>query len=606
MRAHAQSKITPKAQTETKSKTLSFTQQQALGLLQRMVTDLKSDPDKLSAAPLLARAADLLWLSDEQEARATFRLAFETARQAVEAAAPVTDQGDARKSSDIRRQATVLREVLRRFGSHDSRTADAWLKEFEVERTTTTDKRSPASLSAQRAELLAQLALGLSAEDPQKSQQLGLLSLAGGTLPDSFGRLLFALANQDRSLSDGLFREAVNAMRRGDYAYTSALFSLANYAFDEQGKSLPELARAEAQLLTQYLLDATSAQVTLWRASRQAGGQALPEAGARFYGFLVTRGASIIDLNAPDKQALLRSQLNELRAGLDRQQAQQTEQLLSDTKHRAQLTGGDGSDVESRLKQADEENDPATRDLLLRQAALSLLHSDTARALSVAAKIKDSAWRAQTEDDIQLRLFSTKLREQDYDEARRAAIKLNDSTLRAKMLASLAGAVLTRTKDLARATELLDEAHAITLKEDNTPGKLEALLIIAGQFAKYDALKGWDTLADAVATLNQLDHTKASALSNAESSPMMRVVTITAINGEEISTGDHASLDTINFNRLTPLVKQDFTQAVAVAGKINNKLMRARFMLAVVESVLSSPVHAAVGANISPRRLNNP
>jgi hypothetical protein len=357
---------------------------------------------------------------------------------------------------------------------------------------------------------LAQLALELVDADPEKAHKLGLLSLSGNGIPETFGRLLFALSNYDQSLSNSLCREAIANMRRNNYIYSPMLFSLSNYAFDQQGKPLPDGQAIEAQLLVQYLVDATIAHAAMSRESRQSGAQATSDASARLYNFLIARGTSIIDLNAPDKQALLRTLLSDLREGLNQQQIQQTEKLLSEQGREVSVLNGENSSIENQIRNAEKEKDPEMRNLLLRQAALALMRGDSERAFSTAAKISDAALRAQTEDDINITSLSAKLRGLDYDEARQAALKLNDLSLRAKMLAELANTALSKTKELSRASELLDEAYSITTKSENTLNKLEAFLIIADGFAKFDSNRGFEVLSAAVKTINQLDTQNSS------------------------------------------------------------------------------------------------
>ena len=52
----------------------------ALGLIRQVPQELKSEADKPAAALIQAQAAEALWSFDELEARAVFRLAFDTAR----------------------------------------------------------------------------------------------------------------------------------------------------------------------------------------------------------------------------------------------------------------------------------------------------------------------------------------------------------------------------------------------------------------------------------------------------------------------------------------------------------------------------------------------
>lgn len=560
-------------------------QQDALGLLRRLAIELKSEPDRLASALLQAQTADVLWKFDEPVAVAVFRAAFDTARQPAAESSSVAAPSDAERSELLRRQAVVIKEVLRLYGSHDPKSAEVWLKQLEAERTAEAQPATAAS-SSQQTELLAQLALELTSTDTAKAQQLGLLSLAGREMPEAFGRLLFALNNHDRNLSDTLFRAALAAMRRNGFKYSTALFSLSNYVFDQQGKISPEAETSDGQLLIAYFLDAGDSCLNLWRETQQAGGETLSESSAQFYSFYASYALPIIELNAPDKQAQARRLLNELSQGVGQTQRQQVEQLSSARHRQMSLYNGDSSDVDSHLEQIEKETDAATRDIMRRQTAIGLMRSDSARALSIAAKIEDPTLRAQTEDDINLVSLSSKLGERDYDEARTTALKLNEPNLKAKLLAEVAGVALTKSKDISRASELLAEARALSLKSENAPAQIEALLFIAGQYSKFDVVRSFEVLSDTIKILNSLNTSSTGFKSNLTRKPALRIVAITAINGKELTTGQATTLDALNFKELAPLVKQDYARARAVGEKIDNKLMRAKFLIAIAGNAL--------------------
>lgn len=562
-------------------------QQEALGLLRRVADEVKSEPDKLAAAQLQAHAADVLWKFDEPLARSFFRSAFDAANKLVADGGPTAGQTGGDDKNLLRRQAAVIKEVLRRLSAHDRQSAEEWLKQVEKERPG--EKQAAGSISPQRAELLAQLGLEMADNDPERAKHLGLISLSGDSIPESFGRLLFALNNRDRSLSNALFREAVAAMRRGRFNYSTALFSLTNYLFDQRGKLSADADAADARLLISYFVDAASAHTVLWREAKQAGAELLPESSAQLHNFLTLYASPVIDLNAPDRQAQLRMLIGELGTGLNQQQQQHTERLASDHQRQAGTNTADASDIDAYLRQAEKETNRETRDLMLRRVAVSLMRGDSQRALSIASKIDNPALRAQTEDDINLVSLSIKLREGLHDEARQVALKLNELGLKAKVLAELASAALSKPRDVARASELLTEAYDFSLKSEDKLTKLESLLFIAEQFAKFDPTRGFEVLAVGVKTMNQLEVDGRVTESNVTARPAMRLVSITALNGKEMTTGHSPTLDSINFSLIKRLVKHDYTTAKGMMEKIENKLLRAKLLIEVASSALGPP-----------------
>src|SRR5688572_30030481 len=233
--------------------------QDALDLLKTLARDLKREPDKLGAGRLQARIADELWTFDEPFARETFRWAFEAVSQPVPGDLPKEKQ-----SNYIARQASAVKETLRRFGKHDSKQAAAWLKALENEATA---KNPTANSDSSRLDLFMQIAAQLAMTEPAQAAKLAVLALSGNHIPEGFGTVLFSLSRNDRNLSDQLFRAAVATLRRNNYVHDPAIIILANYLFTNEGELHSTASLADAQLLANYYVDAS------WQ---QAGGNGKP------------------------------------------------------------------------------------------------------------------------------------------------------------------------------------------------------------------------------------------------------------------------------------------------------------------------------------------
>jgi hypothetical protein len=127
-----------------------------------------------------------------------------------------------------------------------------------------------------------QIALQLVTSNPEQAQRLGLLSLSGNQIPEGFGRLLFALNNVNRGLSDELFRAALTTLRRNDCAYDGALVALVNYLFSSSGTLSADADVADARLLANYFVDAA------WRQARDG-----PQPARKQRHVLAGRGAGL-------------------------------------------------------------------------------------------------------------------------------------------------------------------------------------------------------------------------------------------------------------------------------------------------------------------------
>jgi adenosyl cobinamide kinase/adenosyl cobinamide phosphate guanylyltransferase len=555
---------------------LSVEQQDALELLRTLARNLKSEPDKLAAGRLLARIADELWVFDEAFARESFRWSFDAVCQPLPADLPKANQ-----STYLAQQASAVKEVLRRFGAHDSKRAQAWLKAFENEELSKASAASGSDRS--RFELFMQIAVQLATTDPEQATRLGLVSLSGTGVPEGFGSLLFSVGHVNRKLSDELFRAAIATLRRNNYVNDTSLIVLANYLFSAGGELHSNAAQPDAQLLANYYVDAA------WH---QGGGDGrpVPPASAGFYSVLETRAVPIVSRFAPDRLPELRGQMSRIASGLTQEQAQRTELLRSTQQQQATVAGRNNYTIDEQIERALKEKDVQVRDALLNSIAHVLMRQDFEQALNVAKKIDDVNLRTTAEDDINLLRIQQLLHSQSYDEARKISSSLNNQVFRAKILTQLAAKVWSSTKDGGQSSELLSAAINTALKSEDSPDKVIALLHVVEQFARFDSIQAFEALATAITTLNRLKSAdkESPRAASAARPPLLRIKSYTVINGMEMTSSNDATLDSIDFSQIGSLALHDYMQTRLLASKIDKPLQRANYLAAVAGSVLKS------------------
>jgi len=552
-----------------------------------IVNELKGESDKPAAALLQSEVADVLWRFDEPAARSIFRLAFDTVRQqSPNDSSSIDPKAKSEAVKESRRQASAIKTILKRYGLYDRKSAEAWLQDFENDiKSDETNSNKGPRMSPERAELLAEMAVGLVFQDPKEAQRLGLLSLSAESIPSAFSPLLMALRNRDKALSDVLFRQALLSMRGNGLRYDSALLSLANYEFFSDGRPVPDASPPDVGLIIQYFVDAAIAQATRFRNAsvRDADEQA---STGNLYSFLISRALPIVAFNSPDKLVLLRSNVGELAQELTGDQRQQAEMLASLAQQKSNLIDGNDSDIESRIHRAEQEKNASTRDFLFRNLVIQLMRRDPEQALEFARKIDAAEMRAQSEDDVYLVLLQKAFSGGSNDDARKLALKLNDVAGRARWLAEIAGRLSSRT-DRTEAANLLSEAYSIAAKCDNTPAKVAALLFIAKEFVLSDQNRGFDILSEALKTANRVDP-KADGKTK-PSGPTMRVITMTVVDGKERSTDLHATVDSIDFNEIGIFAERDYVQTSLLGEDIKDRLLRSKYFLALARSVLHVP-----------------
>ena len=297
------------------------------------------------------------------------------------------------------------------------------------------------------------------------------------------------------------------------------------------------------------------------------------------------RASSIVSRYAPERVPELQGQMRELASRLSQAQLENTARMRATQQQQVAVSSRNSADIDEQIDRAVKEKDAEVRDSLLNSIAHSLMRANNERALEVAGKIQDAEIRTVAEDDIHLVRIQQLLASRSYDEARKRALKLSNPMLQAKLLVELANKVFSQQKDIGKASELLSEASQLTLKSEPVPDKLMALLLIAEQFARFDSIRGFETLGSAIKTVNQLKSEEAprSVLSKPR---LLTIKTYTVINDREMSSDDRATFDSIDFSQVAPFVAHDYIQTRLLGNSIEHPLRRAKFLTAVASAML--------------------
>jgi hypothetical protein len=174
-----------------------------------------------------------------------------------------------------------------------------------------------------------------------------------------------------------------------------------------------------------------------------------------------------------------------------------------------------------------------------------------------------------------------------FEEARTLALKFNDPNRRARWLTQIAGRVSPRSKDHTDAANLLSQAYSIAEKSDNTPAKLQVLLLIANEFVRFDQDRGFAILSDAVSTADRLE--KVQPKTNTSSPLTLKVIRITVVGDKEVSTDDRVTVDSIDFDEISEFVKRNYVQTSLLGRTIKDHVLRAKYSIALARSILNVP-----------------
>ena len=62
---------------------------------------------------------------------------------------------------------------------------------------------------------------------------------------------------------------------------------------------------------------------------------------------------------------------------------------------------------------------------------------------------------------------------------------------------------------------------------------------------------------------------------------------MTMVGGAELTTGVHATLDSLNFSRMAELVRTDYFRSRNLGDNLQNKILRGRYLITLAQSFLN-------------------
>jgi len=285
---------------------------------------------------------------------------------------------------------------------------------------------------------------------------------------------------------------------------------------------------------------------------------------------------------------LLQSIFKELSSALSQQQTEDLALMTTGQRQEEAMQSGGEGGLDEGIQRAEREKDVVVRDQLWRRLALGIMYRDPERARSFADRIDDKPLREQTQDDVNLTAAGAALRGGGYEEARKTALRFNDTNLRAKTLAEVAD-VWIRSKNRERASEILSEAYEMAAKGDASADRAAITLLLAQKFAKFDSERSFSLLEAAIKIINHVQ------IAGTAPPPLLKrtrvgVLTITMVGGAELTTGAHATLDSLNFSGMAGLVRTDYFRSKNLGDNIQNKILRGRYLITLAQSFLNPSV----------------
>jgi hypothetical protein len=526
---------------------------------------------------VLLRAADLLWLHQEDKARAAFMEAFDLARQNFK---EVGDEPRRTSQSQFAARIQVPDQrykVIAAFARRDPAAARKLSEKMLQDETREAAEKPAADVEANRktAEKLLTVAKGLVETDTINAVNFARSSLryqATFFLPMFF----YELAKANKPAADQFYEEALAAygsVPMDQFLYLSAYpFGNNREAGEMPGHTFYRVPEGFApnpklqRLFTQRLL--ARIQVALHTPVEAAAEFRYSDPSQMW--LALTRLEKQIQTNLPDLSDEASQSKNRLLALLTPASQQRVNRAVDNDNQPK-------TSFDERVEAAEKLTDVARRDRDLTLAVTGASKDEAVeKVLGVIDKISDSDIHGPLRNWFYYFRTQALISDKKLNEARKLAAKVTELDQRAYLFSRMAEESLKEAEDQTQAREMLNEIADAAAKAPKTIVSARALLALAHLYAKIDANRGIEELGNAVRTINSLESPDFSL-----QFVMMKI--------EGKTFGSYAAFSTPGFNpenAFREIGKLDFDGSLTQATTFTDKSLRALTTLAVIEPCL--------------------
>ncbi|HKP72376.1 MAG TPA: hypothetical protein VJT82_05530 [Pyrinomonadaceae bacterium] len=575
----------------------------AITLVTSLADEARGFHDETLRARVQARAADALWETDAEKARALFRRAWDSAE--------ISDRESLRRYEEDRQAqmrnngAVMLRtppslrgEVLRLAARRDRTLGEEFLaklddarKQERADAALKTDAPAPRSLNPgdpsnidnaikQRLDLASQL---LDGGDVERARQFAEPALRRVTI-DAL-KFLVSLRKQDAASADKLYAALLAGAANDPATDANTVSLLSSYIFtpglfievergggwnvnNSDGLSAP--TDFAAQLRSAFFQFAAQVLVR----PMPPPDQDRSSAGRTGTYFVIARLLPLFEQFAPAAVPALRAQLTALTP--DAPEDYRSNHPLLTKGLVPEESAPDA--VQRALDRLAQAKTPAERDAVYVEAAFAADSKRDPRAREFADKIDDSETRRQMRAYLDFSDLSDALTKKDVDEILRLA-KSSDITSIQRVWAYTEAARLLVKTDRTRAVEVLEDATAETRRIDGEHAdRARAIVAIATLMYELDRARVWSLLPEATKIINSVSDF------NGEDGSV-------GVQFRTRSMGAFRSSSAPNFNLQTLvalLARENMDRAVEFARGLNAEAPRAVATLAIATTILKN------------------
>ncbi|HEX8422128.1 MAG TPA: hypothetical protein VF634_01890 [Pyrinomonadaceae bacterium] len=568
-------------------------QPRALALVQQQAADAKSFERPVGQITVMTRAAELLWPYNQEAARAVFADAFQLATTHFLAKGDeAKHEGRAAMIILPDQRVVVMRAIARRDA--------VWARKLALEAAEDTrraaETKAPKVLGVQSPGYkLLELASSLLTINQPVALELIRKSFAYPANVTQ-ARLFYELAPANRTLADGLAREAITTYAQS--GTTEDLSFVSVYAFGLPGAISPLTMMMHYNVPQGFEPNAALQELALKAYIARAetilkNPEQYAENPNKFWPETMQMLVALTTLEplAAQRFPAYVERISALKSSMHTANSEKEQQRAVDF-----LQGRRDQEKESKfdtlIEEIEREAAPEKRERLIAnaaQAAESVPQLEQVETL--AQKIGESEARQQLSNWLNFRRAQLLVKEGQLDEAKRVADRVDELDSRAILYFEIAREAIKKLEDKRRAQELLDEVTTAARKAPNTPVKARTLLGITHLYAAFDALRASEVMADAVKTINTLDDPDLG----------MGFI-LRRIEGKNFSVYSGYNVPGFNLeNSFQELGPRDFDGALALARNLTDRAQRATAILGLSAQCLEqTPKPAAPSKNDAP------
>jgi hypothetical protein len=580
----------------------------AIALINTLADESRGFRDQTLKARVQMQAADTLWETDRERARALFRRAWD--------AAEIADAENTRRGEEQNRASGRLGtrglnlpnlrgEVLRVAAKRERALGEEFLGKMEEASKRAANEVSSVSVNVPTTasnsegqqvrrnpdetspEVARRLRLGMQfLEDGDVERALQFADPVLNSVNPSSVEFLVLLRERSQQEADRRYTALLSSVAASPASDASDILLLSSYVLTphlymtigEGGAGVSSSQRRRE--ITAPDLPA-ALRVAFARAASQVLLRPLPQedqdttaTGRVGTYFVISRLLPFFEQVIPEGVPALRARL----AALNPDIPEQARQGLSDDLTRGLVPeGSQGDPVQQSLDEAARTADPRARDMAYLQAAQAAASKGDTRARDFADKIADADLRRQVRGFIDFALLNRAVTDKkDGMEVLRLAAS-GELTPVQRTWAYTEAARLLSKDDRPRALEALESAANSAKGIDAAePDRVRATVAVATRYFEFDRNRAWEIMADAVKAANA-----APEFTGSDSGLAARIQT-------------RGMRSTINFPApvfdLTGvfqiLARDDMNRAVALAQTFTNESPRAVATLAIARAVL--------------------